>query len=312
MVDQPGNPYTYFGVTTFAQVDHCPLRSAWEADVAFLGVPFDQGAGFRSGTRFGPKAVRDISVRYRMSGDDPGYWDLRDKKHKGKCRLIDCGDVAVAPLDWELCFDNITRDVKHVLQRGAFPVVVGGDHSVTFPIVRAFEDQRPFTIVHFDAHTDYRDQVLGVRFGHGSVMRRCCELPNVENAYSIGIRSLRTLPGDIDEIQSRGNVIIPAWDVHDRPLSDICEQLPRGKRIYITFDIDAMDPGIAPGTGTPEVNGLQYRQARHLLQYLCANNKMIGFDLVEINPLFDPTQITALLGAQTIIETIGMIFPSAS
>ena len=184
----------------------------------FLGVPFDQGAGFRSGARFGPKAVRDISVRYRIGGDEPGYWDLRDGRHKAVCRLIDCGDVAVAPLDWELCFNNITRDVKRILEGGALPTVVGGDHSVTFPIVRAFENQKPFSIVHFDAHTDFRDQVLGVRYGHGSVMRRCCELPNIENVYSIGIRSLRSLPDEIADIRSLGNVIIPARDIHDLPI----------------------------------------------------------------------------------------------
>jgi len=309
MVDQAVNPYTYFGIATFGQVDHRRVNSDWEADAVFLGVPFDLGAGFRSGTRFGPKAVRDISMRYRMSGDEPGYWDLRDEQHKAVCRLIDCGDVTVAPLDWEQCFNNITRDVKCILQRGAFPVVVGGDHSVTFPIVRAFKDQQPFVLVHFDAHTDFRDQVLGVRYGHGSVMRRCCELPNVESAYSIGIRSLRTLSRDIADIRSCGNVIIPAWDVHDCAFQEIFERLPRGRRIYITFDIDAMDPSIAPGTGTPEVNGLEYRQARRLLEYLCNNNEIIGFDLVEINPAFDQAQITALLGAQIIIETLGMLFP---
>ena len=307
MTDVVANPYTFFGITTFGKVDHVPLDQEWTADVGVLGVPFDLGVGYRSGARFGPKAIRDISVRYRLSGDRPGYWDLRTERYRAACRVVDFGDVITAPLDWEQCYANITRDVGRLLERDVFPVVLGGDHSITFPVLRAFEGREPITIVHFDAHTDYRDQVLGVRFGHGSVMRRCSELPWITNVYSIGIRSLRTLEEDVKALRQRGNILIPMWDVSDNPLQSIVDRLPQGKNVYITVDIDAMDPGIAPGTGTPEVGGLQYAQARALLQAVCARNKVVGLDVVELNPLFDSGQITALLAAQLIIETVGFV-----
>jgi agmatinase len=311
MADQPSNPYTFFGITTFGKVDHIPVDQDWTADVGVLGVPFDLGTGYRSGARFGPKAIRDISVRYRLGGTKPGFWDLRTGRHKAACRIVDLGDVVTAPLDWSQCFDNITRDVGRILSKGAFPVVLGGDHSITYPVMRAFQEDEPVTIVHFDAHTDYREQVLGVRFGHGSAMRRCSELSCVTNVCSIGIRSLRTIEEEVNELKQRGNTLIPAWDVHENGVASIVERLPSGKRVYISFDIDGMDPSIAPGTGTPEVGGLTFPQARALLEAVCERNKVVGLDLVELNPQYDSGQITALLATQIIVETIGFVFDGA-
>jgi agmatinase len=310
MTDEATAPYTFFGITTFGKVDHARLADDWEADAAIVGVPFDLGAGFRSGARFGPKAIRDISVRYRLSGSKPGFWDLRTRRQKAACKVVDLGDVDTVPLDWQQCFDNITRDVGRILDRRALPVVLGGDHSITFPILRAFEEHEPITIVHFDAHTDYRDEVRGVRFAHGSAMRRCSELPWVRNVYSIGIRSLRTLGEEVEALERRGNVIIPAWDIHESDVSSIVERLPTDRSVYISFDIDGMDPSIAPGTGTPEVGGLNFNQARALLEAVCASNRVVGMDMVEVNPLFDSGQITALLATQLIIETLGFVFMS--
>jgi agmatinase len=206
----------------------------------------------------------------------------------------------------------VTHDVRHILDRHALPIVLGGDHSITFPILRAFEGHEPITIVHFDAHTDYRDEVHGVRFAHGSAMRRCSELPWVRNVYSIGIRSLRTLGEEVDALERRGNVIIPAWDIHESDVSSIVDRLPTGRSVYISFDIDGMDPSIAPGTGTPEVGGLNFAQGRALLQAVCARNRVIGFDMVEVNPLFDSGQITALLATQLIVETLGFVFTASA
>jgi agmatinase len=305
MNDQARNAYSFFGITTFGKVPHMPLEQDWTADVAVLGMPFDQAVGFRPGTRFGPKAIRDISVRYRLGGTQPGYWDLRTEQYKAACRIVDCGDTTVVPLDWEQCFANLTKDVRQILARKALPAVLGGDHSITLPILRAYEGAEKFALIHFDAHTDYRDEVMGMRYGHGSVIRRCCELPCVSKVYSIGIRSLRTAEQDIKDFRRRGNVVIPAWDIHDGGLDKAIAAMPTGERVYITFDIDGMDPSLAPGTGTPEVGGLTYPQARALLAAICARNAVIGFDLVEVNPNFDVGQITALLAAQIIIETIG-------
>lgn len=307
MSDITANAYTFFGITTFGKVAHKPLDQDWTADFAVLGMPFDQAVGFRSGTRFGPKSIRDISVRYRLGGAQPGYWDLRTETYKAACSIVDCGDVTVVPLDWEKCFANLTHDVGRILARKAFPIVLGGDHSITFPILKAYEGREKFSLVHFDAHSDYRDEVLGMRYGHGSVIRRCNELPWVNKIYSLGIRSLRTPEGDVKDFRSRGNTLVPAWDIHEGGLERTIAAMPKNERVYITFDIDGMDPSLAPGTGTPEVGGLTYQQAHAILKAVCANNTVIGFDMVEVNPNYDVGAITSLLAAQLIIETIGLV-----
>lgn len=309
MTNEGINPYSFFGITTFSKTPHAVADRDGFADAAILGVPFDLGAGFRPGTRWGPKAIRDISVRYRLGGDQSGYWDIRTESQKAVCRLVDCGDVEVMPLEWERCFDNITTDVRAILEHGALPIVLGGDHSITFPVIRAYEGRGPVTILHFDAHTDYRDEALGVRYGHGNVMRRVSELDWVERIVSCGIRSLRTLQEDVEANRRDNNLIIPAWEIRKEGVGAIADRLPKDANVYISFDIDAMDPGIAPGTGTPEVGGLQYEEAREILEIACGRNRIVGMDMVEVSPGYDVGQITSLLAAQLIIETLGFLFP---
>lgn len=299
-----------FGPATFAKSPIVEIDGDWSADIAVLGVPFDQGAGFRSGTRWGSRAIRDMSVRFCSvsAPGKPGFWDLRSKRTKAICSLVDCADVDVVPLLWEKNFELITASVKRIRARKALPYILGGDHSITYPVLLAYEGSLPITIVQFDAHIDYRDDAMGVRYGHGNVMRRCRELPWVEQIVSVGIRSSRTRKSDYEDNQAHGNLIIPAWDVHEMPFDHVANLLPRSKNVYITFDIDGMDPAIAPGTGTPEVGGLTYEQARALLEVLCTRNRIVGLDLVELNPSLDPTQITALLASQLIMDVAGFLY----
>lgn len=298
---------SFFGIPSFAKVPVAELESDWSADVGVLGVPFDQAVGFRSGTRFGPKAIRDMSVRYSFFSDGRGYYDMRSGERRGACLALDFGDVEVVPLDFETSFANVTASVKKILEGNALPLVLGGDHAISFPVLRAFEGRGPITLVHFDAHPDYRDQVGGVRFGHGSVIRRATELAWVERCVSVGIRSIRTREEDLKAMIEDGNDVIFAWDVLADPSAALA-RLPVDRDVYITFDIDSMDPGIAPGTGTPEVGGLRYEEARALLEFICARNKLVGFDLVEVNPQFDHSQITALLASQIIADVLGFAF----
>ena len=300
-----------FGPATFAKSPLVTLDEGWSADIAVLGVPFDQGAGFRSGARWGSKAIRDMSVRFSSisAENHPGYWDLRTRRDKAICSVVDCGDVDVVPLLWEQNFDLITRAVQIIREHQAVPFVMGGDHSITFPVMRAFEGPASVTVVHFDAHMDYRDEVMGVRFGHGNVLRRVRELPFVEHMISIGIRSMRTRREDFEASARHGNVVIAAWDIHARGPDHFVSMLPERQNVYITFDIDAMDAAIAPGTGTPEVGGLSFEQARRFLEIVCERNRIVGFDLVEMNPSYDPTYITALLSSQLMVEAIGFMFP---
>lgn len=299
-----------YGPASFAKAPLVGANEAWTADVAIVGAPFDLGVGFQPGTRWGPKAIRDYSVRFGSIGaSGGGYFDLRSRRTRGACRIVDCGDVEVVALDWEQNFDRISEAVRAIRDHGALPFVLGGDHSITFPVLRAFEGVEPVTVVHFDAHFDYRDEVSGVRYAHGNVLRRVSELDWVEHIVSIGVRSLRTREEDFADFESDGNVCVPAWDVHEQGADACLDVLPKGRPIYVTFDIDAMDPSIAPGTGTPEVGGLTFEQARCFLAAACADNRLVGFDVVEVNPYFDPARITALLASQLIVETLGFVFP---
>ena len=301
-----------FGPATFAKTELVDVDGDWAADIAVLGVPFDLGVNFRTGTRWGSKAIRDFSVRFSsLAGEESsGYWDARSGVHRAtNCRIVDCGDVDIVQLMWEDNFKRITAGVRTILDRGALPVVLGGDHSITYPVVKAFEGTAdPITVVHFDAHFDYRDEAAGVRYGHGNVIRRVSELPFVEKVVSLGIRSLRARKPDQDDFEADGNTVIWGWDIHANGPDYYADILPKDKTVYVTFDIDAMDPAIAPGTGTPEVGGLTYYQARRFLELVCGRNRVVGFDLVEVNPLYDPAEITGLLASQLIVEAIGFIF----
>lgn len=299
-----------FGVASFLKAPVVRPDGDWSADVAFLGVPFDQATGFRTGTRFGPRAIRDISVRLSSlsAGHKPGYYDLRSGQTRAQCSFVDAGDVDILPLLWERDFDLITASVAALLERKALPLIAGGDHSVSFPIIRAFAEHGPITVVQFDAHLDYRDDAMGVRYGHGNVLRRSRELPFVEKVVSLGIRSLRTRQEDREAHAQHGNILVPSWDIHAKGPDGIAGLLPRDRNVYVTFDIDALDPGIAPGTGTPEVGGLSYEQARRLLELVISKNRLVGFDLVEVNPSLDVSQITALLSLQIMVESIGFAF----
>jgi agmatinase len=298
-----------FGPATFVKAPMVNPHDSWSADIAALGVPFDAGTGFRPGTRWGPRAIRDMSVRFSAvsAPGKPGFWDLRSGKDRAVCSFVDCGDVDIVPLLWEQNFDAITSATRAILDNKALPFIFGGDHSITFPVVRAFDLGMPITVVHFDAHIDYRDEAMGVRYGHGNVLRRVRELPFVEQLVSIGIRSARTRRQDYEDSISVGNVIIPSWDVHGKRFKDLATLLPSGKNVYITFDIDVMDPAMVPGTGTPEPGGLNYEQVRAFLDAVIGTNRVVGFDLVEVNPMLDSAGITALLAAQIALDVAGFL-----
>lgn len=305
---------SFFGIPSFGKAPIASDPGQVKADVAVFGVPFDQATGYRSGTRFGPKAIRDMSVRlsfFNPGAHRRGYWDLRSGRRRLEdVSLVDCGDVEVTPLGYEGTFERITNMTASLLAAKALPVVLGGDHAITFPVVRAFEGTGSLTIVHLDAHLDYRDAVLGVRYGHGSVIRRVRELSFVEQIISIGIRGLRTREEDYRASEADGNRIIPAWQVHQEGVAAAVDALPLGKRYYVTLDIDVLDPGLAPGTGTPEVGGLTYEQVRSIVEAVGHKGTLVGFDLVEVNPHFDPAGVTALLAAQLTVEMLAVAEPA--
>jgi agmatinase len=299
------------GLATFFRSSPCEDFSKIDADIAFLGIPYDGGIGFRPGTRFGPREIRSHSVRYSAWGGQSanGYWDLNARKY---ClqgfSMVDCGDVDITYYDFDLNRRKMTSSVEAILDRQAFPVLVGGDHSVTFPNVCAFSRFGPVDIVHIDAHMDWRDNIDGVRFGNASPLRRSKELPFVRNMVHLGIRDVRTSADQVADAEKAGARVITREQIRDEGVRPILDRMPELGNVFVTIDIDGLDPSIAPGTGSPTVDGLLYHEVRAILQGVAKQGHVVGFDLVEVNPMVDEHGRTCLLAATLMLEFLGAIF----
>jgi agmatinase len=307
--DIKAQPRSFFKAPLCANLDEL------EAAVAFVGVPFDQGTFGRPGARFGPDAVRDAPRAYAyfdpygQQKEAEGFFDIDAGSELLRgVTMADCGNITTLPSDVLGNFDKLTRVVEKVTEKGSFLVVVGGDHSVTFPVVRGLGRFAPLNIVHFDAHLDYTHDYQGVAYTHGSPIRRCRELPFVNHITSVGIRTARRKP--YEDSQRDGSLIITTNRFRELGPQGIVDLIPEAENLYITFDIDVMDPSQAPGTGTPEIGGLFYHEARECLTALIKKCNLIGFDLVEVAPPYDSSELTSQLGARLIVDVLAAWFPS--
>ena len=300
---------------SFFKAPLCANLDDLNADVAFIGMPFDQGTLGRPGARYGPDAIRDAPRVYSYT--DPfgrqqeaeGFFNIEagEELLRG-VTMADCGNITTIPSNVHRNFDKLTQAVGKVVERGSFPVVVGGDHAITYPVVRGLSKFAPLNIVHFDAHLDYSHDYQGELFTHGSPIRRCRELSFVNHITSVGIRTARRQP--YEDSQRDGSLIITTGQFRQLGPTGVVAQIPRGESLYITLDIDVMDPSQAPGTGTPEIGGLFYQEMRECLVALVAQSNLIGFDLVEVAPPYDSSELTSQLGAAFIIDILAARFPS--
>jgi agmatinase len=299
------------GLSTFFRSQVCEDLEAVSADVAFLGVPYDAGSGFRPGARFGPREIRSFSLRYSAWGGHSanGYWNISDRRrYLEGVSMVDCGDVDIAYYDFELNRHKITNCVRPLIASKALPVLIGGDHSITFPAICAFEGSGPIDVVHFDAHMDWRDHIDGVRHSNASPLRRVKELPFVEQMVQLGIRDIRTSADQVEAAEAAGSVIFTRDAIRERGVKNVIVTLPTLRRTYVTIEIDALDPSIAPGTQSPTVDGLLYHELKQLLAGISRRAEIVAVDLVEVNPMIDPTGQTCLLASTLITEFLGMIF----
>ena len=304
----------FSGIATFFKAPLLAAPTTAEAEVAVIGVPFDQGTTYRSGTRMGPRALRDASTMWAFQQDHEMFYDGEaGVKLLGGVRWADCGDVAVGPM-WsaERYHKAVVERLQPLFEAGLFPVTLGGDHSIGYPVMKALSQARggkPFQLVQFDTHMDYWDEEGGQRYSHASPIIRAHESGWLAGLTQYGIRSLHTAGDNIALAQSRGARIFWCEQAKDTRVEDMVEHLPLGADVYITFDIDALDPSIAPGTGTPEPGGFSYYEAKAILLAVCARCNVIGMDLVEVAPQYDgPGQLTALHGARLILDTVGAVF----
>ena len=299
----------FVGISTFGKRPYVDNWESIDADVAILGAPFDAGTQWRSGARFGPRGVREASTLFSFG--HAGAYDHEDDATylPGDVRIVDIGDADIVHTDTMKSHANIETGVRAILAAGALPVVIGGDQSINIPCINAFDDQGPFHIVQIDAHLDFVDERHGVRYGHGNPMRRAAEKPYVTGLTQIGIRNVSsTAKEGYDDARAMGSDILSVRQARAIGMRDLVARIPTGARVYVTIDIDAFCPSIAPGTGTPSHGGFLYYEVLELLQTLTQNHEVIGLDLVEVAPDYDPTGSTSILAAQLLLNTLGFIF----
>ena len=299
----------FVGISTFGKRPYVADWGAIDADVAILGAPFDFGTQFRAGARFGPRAVREASTLFSF-GHAGAYDHEDDCTYLGsEVRIVDIGDADIVHTDTETSHANIETGVRAILKAGALPVVIGGDHSVNIPCIRAFDDQGPIHILQIDAHLDFVDVRHGVRHGHGNPMRRAAEKEYVTGITALGIRNVSSTAKDgYDAARAMGDDILSVRQVRKLGLEGVLARIPKGARIYVTIDIDGFCPSIAPGTGTPSHGGFLYYEVLEILQGVARGHEIVGIDLVEVAPDYDPTQSTAILAAQVLLNFLGFIF----
>lgn len=294
----------FAGIKTFMRLPYSEDLSG--ADFAMMGVPFDTGSTYRIGARFGPQAIRTASSILR-----PHNIEL-DVNYLEHCSGVDYGDLPVNPGYIEDSYQSIEQALARVVRAGVIPLLLGGDHSITLPELRAVaKENGPVALVQFDAHLDTGDEYFGRKYNHGTVFRRAVEegllLP--EKSIQVGMRGSVYSKNDLLGSSALGFDVVTAGKCREMGAARLIERIRErvgAQRVFVTFDIDFVDPAYAPGTGTIEVGGFTSWEAIQLVHGLRGMN-FAGFDLVEVLPSYDPTEITALLGATILYEFISLL-----
>jgi guanidinopropionase len=291
-------------IPTFMRLPH--IADPARVDIALIGVPWDGGTTNRAGARHGPREIRNMSSFMRkvhhVSRIAP--YEL--------ARIADLGDAPVNPIDLGDSLTRIERFFRTVHEAGAVPLSAGGDHLITLPILRAIARERPVGLIHFDAHSDTNDQYFGDnRYTHGTPFRRAVEegLLDPKRTVQIGIRGSIYSAADMDFAESSGMRVIYMEEFcklgEDKVIAEARRVVGDGPA-YVSFDVDGLDPVFAPGTGTPEIGGLTTREAQHIVRGLRGLD-LIGGDVVEVSPPFDPSGNTALVGASFMFEIMCLL-----
>lgn len=290
----------FSGIATFMRLPHVPRPE--ELDVALIGVPYDGGATYRSVPRFGPRHVREQSAIIRP-------WNpVLNLSPFEKYRIADFGDLSINPLSMDDTFQRITAQLDDVLKTGARTVCVGGDHSILLPILRSIHKRfGPVGLIQFDAHNDTWGGYFGSPHSHGTPVRRAIEegLLIGKDVLQIGLRGQVYAKEDFDFGRKHGFRVVTSEEFHRGGIPIVRSLLKKlGRRlVYITLDIDVVDPAFAPGTGTPQVGGFSSAQILELVRALRGLN-IVGCDLVEVSPPYDTGEITSLLAANLLYELL--------
>lgn len=299
----------FAGLTTFARLPR--LDQVGSCDVGILGVPFDSGVSFRPGARFGPAAVREASRLLQ------GYNQFQDVTPFSVQQVADLGDVGANPFDIRAAVAAIEQAAREFVDVGTKLVTIGGDHTIALPLIRAVASKHgPVALLHFDAHLDTWDTYFGMPYTHGTPFLRAHEegLLLREALSHVGIRAPLHARSDLARDESIGFGIISSFEVGERGVAEVTRALRAhiGQApVYISVDIDVLDPAHAPGTGTPEAGGLTSRELIELVRSLTDLN-IVGADVVEVAPAYDWANVTSIAAAQIVYEFVSLFGVAAS
>jgi guanidinobutyrase len=297
-----GNEMPRFGgIASMLRLPH--LASAQGLDAAFIGIPLDIGTSLRSGTRFGPRQLRSESVMIRPYNMATGAAPF------DSLSVADLGDVAINTFNLLDTVRLIEAHYDRVLEHDVIPLTLGGDHTLTLPILRAMKKKYgKIGLVHVDAHADVNEHMFGEKIAHGTTFRRAVEegLLDCDRVVQIGLRAQGYAADDFDWCREQGFRVVQAEECWHRSLTPLMAEVRErvgGGPVYLSYDIDSIDPAWAPGTGTPEIGGLTTIQALEIIRG-CRGLELVGCDLVEVSPPYDTTGNTALLGANLLYEML--------
>ena len=294
----------FMGIPSFMRLP--VTRELKDVDVAIMGVPFDSGTSYRTGTRFGPRKIRETSLMIWGHNTKLNVTPLK------KLKVVDYGDVSVIPTSIEHTMTAITKTASEIIETGTTLITLGGDHSIALPLLRAHAKKHgPVSLVHVDAHIDtWEAEFEAVPYSHGTPFRYALQEGLIrKNEYmQIGIRGPVSNENDYADARELGARIVTIHDVMEKGVKKILKEIHECMKgpLYVSIDIDAVDPAYAPGTGTPEVGGLSSYQLLQLVRGLHGLN-LIGFDLVEVSPPFDHSDITAILASNIAFEYLSLL-----
>jgi len=276
-------------------------------DVPRFGVPYD--ADYSAAASLAPAAIREQSARYVPAYRTNYDFDFDGDLGAGRTvKIVDCGAAAVVAGRWEESSRATTAAMKAILNRGAVPIVLGGEHSIPIPVRRAYEGRGPICVVQIDAHIDWRDERDGIREGLSSTMRRASEMPWVNGMAQIGIRGIGSAHRrDIEDARAYGSVLIRAEDLRRNGTADALRRVPASDRYYVTIDVDGLDPSVAPGVAAPAFGGLTYPEAANLVRGIATKGTVVGLDVVEVIPSVDVQNLTSRLAVRLILDVIGAL-----
>jgi len=298
----------YADIASFLKAPYVADPTREDGEVAVVGIPFDEGTTSRPGTRYGPRALRDVSTFWAYRKGAEAYFDGEAQAELlGGVRFVDTGDIALTPTaSAEVSHPIIADRLQRIVEAGLFPLVLGGDHSITYPILRglAAARGRGLHLVQFDTHLDYWEDEDGT-CTHASPMIRSHTDGFASKLTQYGIRGLHTEADNILLAAARGAKTFWCEQAKATPVDELVAHIEPGEDVYVSFDIDALDPAIAPGTGTPEPGGFTYYEAKAILRAVAQRANVVGMDMVEVSPVYDHGEITALHAVRLILDGVG-------